>query len=395
MSGFDPASGLTGGVMVDANAVTDTPGSVITAALLNGIVEEQNNLVTLGGGAPAFGTNNQQATAVAAYVAAQIAAQSRSPNHFVDPCCRVAQSAAPNLSTSKQYGAVDMVQAWVSAGSVSAGTIGQDNAPGTLTGSAVHLAGVSLGVNSAISFRRWLESNDARDYIGGPAIVAATLFQNTGNDIPNVTITLNMANAANNFSATTLIAGSGNLDLPNNVLKRISFYVPNMGACGYGIEMIVTVPTGAAAVVTKDFYITDFQISPGSVLAPFEVPKFLADFEGVQRYFQKSYPYGVFAGSASTPGFVAFVAQISVTNNAAFAECSIPYKVRMLGTPSISIYSTTGAVNKLRNATGAADFSTNSSIYTSDAMISVNNESGANSPAGASFQFHFIADSRI
>lgn len=394
MSNFDPASNLVGGVMVDENDSIDQQGSTITAAFLNGLQEEQTNLIMLLNGVPTFGDNNQIETLLPAYVASLIAAQARSPNHFADPCCRVAQGATPNLSTSKQYGAVDMVQAWVSSGSVSAGTIGQDasGAAGGMTPYSVHLAGVSLGVNSAISYRRWLESADAQDYIGGPCIVAATLFQDTGNDIPNVTITLNKANAANNFSAVTLIGTSGNLDLPNNTSKRVYFYVANMGACGNGIEMITTMPTGAAAVVTKDFYITDFQISPASVLAPFEVPKFGADYNNVLRWFEKSWPYGTAIASTGFPGQRTQHANIAY-NGVGINEMDVFFKVEKGVVPTLTIYSEgTGASGKLRDATSGTDIPTSATVL---GTTMFEPSAGSAIAAGDLLRMHWTADARL
>lgn len=391
MSNFDPASNLVGGVMVDENDSIDQQGSTITAGFLNGLQEEQTNLITLLNGVPTFGDNNQIETLLPAYIASLIAAQARSPNHFADPCCRVAQGLVPNLSTSRQYGSVDMVQAWVSSGSVSAGTIGQDitGAIGAMTPYSVHLAGVSLGANSAISYRRWLEATDAQAYINGPAIVACSMFQTTGNDIPNVTITLNKANAANNFGATTLISASGNLDVPNNILKRVYFYVPNMGICNNGIEMITTMPTGAAAVVTKDFYITDFQISPASVLAPFEVPKFGQDYYAVRRWRKRSYEYGTTDGTATQNGSFLFYIGNGVANGSGM--CTYQMDSPMGVTPTITIYSKNGTAGKV--SVTNIDTAVTVTPYTNGFYL-VNN-SGGSIADGAAILIHYDADARL
>src|SRR5579863_9292169 len=68
-------------------------------------------------------------------------------NFLIDPCCRVAQGAAATLSTSRQYGAVDLVQCWASGTAVSAGSITQDTTytnAGAATITSCKLAGVTI-----------------------------------------------------------------------------------------------------------------------------------------------------------------------------------------------------------------------------------------------------------
>lgn len=381
-SDMDPVTGK----FSDGNSGTGQPASVDHASDQNQVYDEIINVITQAGETPTYGSLQLYSA-----IQAILASTTRSPNHFMDPCCRVAQGATPNLSTSKQYGAVDMVQAWVSSGSVSAGTIAQDSsgAAGGVTPFSVHLAGVSLGANSALSWRRWLESADAQDYIGGPCIVAATLFQDTGNDIPNCTITLNKASAVNNFGTTTLIAASGNLDVPNNTSKRIFFYVANMGACGNGIEMITTMPTGAAAVVTKDFYITDFQISPASVLAPFEVPKFGADYTLVRRWRKRSFEYGTADGTATQNGSFLFYIGNGVANGSGM--CTYQMDTPMGVTPTITIWSKLGASGKV--TVGGVDIAVTVTPYTNGFYLL--NSSGGAVADGAAVCVHYDADARL
>lgn len=382
-SDMDPVTGK----FSDGNSGTGQPASFDHAADMNQVYDEIINVITNSGETPTYGSLQLYSA-----IQAILASTTRSPNHFVDPCCRVAQGLVPNLSTSKQYGAVDMVQAWVSSGSVSAGTIGQDitGAIGALTPFSVHLAGVSLGANSAISYRRWLESIDAQDYINGPCIVAVSLFQTTGNDIPNVTITLNKANAANNFGATTLISASGNLDVPNNTLKRVYFYVPNMGLCQNGIEMITTMPTGAGAVVTKDFYITDFQISPASVLAPFEVPKFGVDLANVSlRYLERSYEYGTATGTSTQNGAFGFWLATAVANGNGIQSYML--RGNKVVTPAVTIYSKVGTSGKI--SVTNVDTAVSTTPYMD--AFGLTNSSGGTIGDGTAIYFHYVADARL
>src|SRR5690348_14780453 len=153
-----------------------------------------------------------------------------SENFFVDPSCRVAQigTTGTSLSTSKKYGAVDLVQAWVSgAGAgVSAGTIGQDTAgtAGGITPYSVAVTGVTTtGAAAAMNFRRWIESNDCAPMVGQTCTFSALITHNVGTTLSGCTITLNKANAANNFGGgTTLIATSSTFSVASGSATVVS-----------------------------------------------------------------------------------------------------------------------------------------------------------------------------
>lgn len=381
---LDPITGK----FTKGNSGTGQPASTDRPEDMNQVFDEMLAVIADGG----IVKDQTVFTQVRDAIRAMISGRTNSGNGFIDPCCRVSQLATPNLSTARQYGAVDMVQAWASGGAVAAGTIAQDasGAAGGKTPYSVHLTGVTLTGAGAISFRKWLGQDDAQAYIGQAAYVAVRVLHTVGAPINTATITVNKANAANNFAGgVTLIQASANLAINSGVSTVLFFAIPAMGACGNGIEMILTLPTGA--IVTKDFYATDFQISLGTSLAPFEVPKFNTDILNVQHWLEKTYEYGTLPGSAVNPGLIQAQDPSSINNGAGFLNGAWRFAIRKGVTPAITLYSKAGTSGKVtfNNADSAA------TVNVDTTGLTPLNNSGGVLAAAITFQFHAVADARL
>lgn len=319
------------------------------------------------------------------------------PNFFVDPCCRVAQGAAPSLSTSRQYGAVDLVQAWVSGSgaTVSAGTITQDTTGivGGITPYSCYLSGVTTtGVNAAINFRRWTESRDSLAMVNQTCTFSCILYQNTGATINGVTIAINKANAQDNFSAVTNIGTSGNISIASGVPTVIEFTVA-MGTCGNGVEMIVNAPCGV--VTTKNFGATDWRVSIGSSVQVFAIPKFQDDLINVMRYFETSYEYGVAPGTATTIPSAIWGQTASAITNGSGMPAQIQYRVKKAVTPTVTIYSpSTGTSGTFRDNTTGTDKTSSATSITTTAYTPLNN-SGGTIADGDQWNIHHKIDARL
>ncbi|HEY1772417.1 MAG TPA: hypothetical protein VGH91_04415 [Gammaproteobacteria bacterium] len=324
-----------------------------------------------------------------------------SPNFFVDPSCRVAQGATASLSLTKQYGSVDMVQAWVSGAgaAVSAGTIGQDTAgtAGGITPYSVSVTGVTTtGAAAAMNFRRWIESRDSLPMVGQTCTFSAIIEHNVGSTLAGCTITLNKANAQDNFAGgTTLIATSPTFSVASGASTVVSFTTA-MGACGNGVEMVINLPCGA--ITTKNFYATDFRGAVGSSVQVFALPKFNDDYVNVMRYFEKSYEYATVPGTAignrPTNGGISFGNGGTWNSATIFSLFSWAYKVPKLAAPTVKLFSqNSGAANKVYDLTQNADETITPNSYQDG--FAVTNGTGGALTAGDVFMLQFTADARL
>ncbi len=203
-------------------------------------------------------------------------------NAIINGCCRVAQRAAPNLSNTYQYGQVDRFAAKAD-GTVGAGTISQTTSSvAGRTGYALRLAGVTLTGAGAVYHRYRMESLDARQFKNQTIIVHQKVYHDVGS-AKDYTITVNKANAANDFSAVTQIGASAAQSIASGAEGTISFVVA-LGDCSNGIEVIVKCDCGA--VTTKNFDFTELQFEIGSVATDFERRDYQAEETKCMRYFE-------------------------------------------------------------------------------------------------------------
>lgn len=205
-----------------------------------------------------------------------------SKNAIINGCCRVAQRAAPNLSNAYQYGQVDRFAAKAD-GTVGAGTISQTTtAECGRTGYALHLAGVTLSAGGEAVYHRYrMESRDAKNFKNQTIIVHQKVWHDVGS-AKNFTITINKANAADNFSAVTSIGTSGNQSVNNTTETTISYSVA-MGDCSNGVEIVVKGDCGA--ITTKNFKFAEMQFEQGAVATDFErVDYTVAEFKAMRYY---------------------------------------------------------------------------------------------------------------
>jgi hypothetical protein len=316
-------------------------------------------------------------------------------NFFVDPCCRVASigtGGAPNISTSKKYGVVDLVQMWVSGGTVSAGTITQDSAGtcGGRTPYAVMASGVTTGAGASINARKWLESADASDLINQTCTISCKVYQNTGSS-QTVTLQVNKATVVNNFSSTTNIGTSSGVSVASGVPTTVSFTVA-MGSCGNGVEMIAT--CGFASQTTKNFEVTDWCINIGTQVVNFAIPDFAADLANAMRYYEQSYEYGTAPATATTNGVFVTNVVVAWTTGVVSRPQGFNFRVPKLIAPALTVYSpNTGASGKWYDSTAAADKSI--TIAADTRFCAPANNTGGTIAAGDGLLLHFVADARL
>lgn len=189
-------------------------------------------------------------------------------NAIINGGCQVSHRGNKSLSTSWQYGPVDLL-AVKAEGSVSAGTIKQTSSAFSLTqtGYACFVENATLTGSGAILFRRRIEAKDAAMFYNQPAYFSARTYHDSG-ATRNCIITIRKANAADDFSSTTQI-DTDTVTVANDVNASIAMAISDMGDCRNGIEIEVKIDCGA--ITTKDFFMAEQQLSVGDVQRPFEL----------------------------------------------------------------------------------------------------------------------------
>jgi len=210
-------------------------------------------------------------------------------NLIVNGGCRVSSRAAKSLTTSWQYAEVDLIAA-KATGTVSAGTIVQQWVE-TLgsTGWAIRLKDVTLpGPGAQVHFRVRVESRDARRMKNRPAVFSCACHHDLGlaggGDRPiDWHVTVNRANASDDFSGVTQIA-TGTSTIAPNINGALWLVVADMGDCSNGIEVIVTADADEAT--TNTFHLADLQLEPGTAKTVFANRPIAEEVALVQRYLR-------------------------------------------------------------------------------------------------------------
>jgi hypothetical protein len=140
---------------------------------------------------------------------------------------------------------------------------------------------------------------------------------------------------------------------------------------------------------TGVYYISDLQIEEGDVATPFEWRPESTELVLCQRYYEKSYPFGVFPGSPGTAGRESHYYD-RTTGATSYAQAR--FKVTKRTTPSISVYSDqTGALNQISSANGVAGTVTGIGSVGDTAFQVTYASAGGQWGAG----FHWVADAEF
>lgn len=204
-------------------------------------------------------------------------------NELLNSSAEVAQGSAVSLSTSPQYGLVDMATGWASGGAISAGTLTQDTAaPVGRTGKAVRFQGCTLTGPGQLSWRYRMEAADAVKLKNQTTTFQIKVQHNVGAAI-NYTVVIRKPTAADNFTSTTVIGTSAATSVPSGASTALLF-TQALGDCSNGLEIEVQAACGA--VTTKDFWWTEWGIEEGSTATPVVFRPFAVELAACQRYYR-------------------------------------------------------------------------------------------------------------
>jgi hypothetical protein len=166
----------------------------------------------------------------------------------------------------------------------------------------------------------------------------------------------------NNITTITITAGSlvqviEGLNLYDGIytLSWIGTTQGKIGAGNYSASGVTGSVVGGTNL-SIEFNIgtlSNVQFNIGSVILPFQPRSFSEEFLMCQRYYEKSYEYGIAASTAST-GLTA----ISFTSASTAPLFTIPFKYNKRVKPTVTLYSPfSGLSGKGRDSTAAADIS--------------------------------------
>lgn len=204
-------------------------------------------------------------------------------NAVINGGCVVSHRGQKSLSTSWQYGPVDLL-AVKAEGSVSAGTIKQVTSAYSLakTGHACFVENATLTGSGAILFRHRIEAKDAALFYNQPAYFSARTYHDSG-ATRNCVMTIRKANATDDFSSTTQIDTETDT-VANDTNASVGMAISDMGDCRNGIEIEVKIECGA--VTTKDFFLAELQLNVGDVQRPFELRPAALEAKLVHRFLR-------------------------------------------------------------------------------------------------------------
>jgi len=235
---------------------------------------------------------------------------------------------APTISAAYQIGQVANMAAKVSSGTPTTGTITQvTNSLAGQTGYAMQATGVTVATASTIVGAMRMESLDAVKYKNMTISVSASVAQNTGATAV-CNIVLNKASAVDTWTTEILIATGTNTNVPTGTATTVKLENVAVGDSTNGLEIEVQC-TNAAAITTKNFDFTEFQIVQGTT-APTYIPK---DITGET---ERSLRYGrMYSSNAS---FNIVNGQATATTNATFGITPlVPFRVKPTGIVSTAV----------------------------------------------------------
>jgi len=198
--------------------------------------------------------------------------------------CQVAQDIAKTLSTTPQYGSVDMFSVKATGTAVSAGTITQvTNSTAGITGYALAVTGVTLTGTGIIYTRYRMEAKDAIKLKNKVVSFSCQVYHDVGLNI-NYTVYVRKPTAVDNYTGVTDIANSGVISVPSGAATTIKFENISLGDISNGLEIEIQVACGA--ITTKNFHLTEFQLNKGSVVLVFTPEKYPHQLISCQRTFR-------------------------------------------------------------------------------------------------------------
>ncbi|ALF87452.1 hypothetical protein [Ralstonia solanacearum] len=278
-------AGNVNGTWVAEDAGTNRPPTEITAPFMNAIQEEVASFIEWCGLVLNKADNTQFRQAIVGLLQAATgsAGSTSYRNKLINSGAQVViQATSPSLSTSPQYGPVEMIAGWASGGAITAGTLVQDTAaPVGRSGKAVRFQGCTLTGAGQLSWRYRMEATDAAN-LKNQTVTFQIKVRHTVGAAINYTVVLRTPTAADNFASVNAI-NSKTVAVASGTSQLLTFTVA-LGDCSNGLEIGVDATCGA--VVAKDFWFTEWSLEEGATATAVEFRPIPIELVACQRYYQ-------------------------------------------------------------------------------------------------------------
>jgi len=145
----------------------------------------------------------------------------------------------------------------------------------------------------------------------------------------------------------------------------------------------------------NEFFLTGWQVEVGDTATPFEHRSFGDELARCQRYFEKSYAYETLIGTSTGTGAVSCDSGISSTGSRYFIFSANNFKVTKRTTPTLTIYSQDGVIDRI------SKYNSPTTKVTVDSVASRSDNSlgtyiqGATSDNSNPYNFHWVAAAEL
>jgi len=209
-------------------------------------------------------------------------------NLIINGGMQVSQRGSVALTTtSLQYGGADRCLCGLFNFTTASATqlaIGGQPTAFWATGYLQAISGLTTTGTGSVQFRQRIEAVNTY-YLNSKTItISGTVYQDTGST-QSFDVGLFKANAADNFSATTLLFTSVLSALTATLTNFTVTYTLGSTDASNGLEPVINF-TAVGAVTNKNFYFGNFQLEVGSVATTFEQRPYGLELMLCQRYYE-------------------------------------------------------------------------------------------------------------
>jgi hypothetical protein len=261
-------------------------------------------------------------------------------------------------------------------------------------------------VAMASSFKRNILINgnfliNQRVYVSGTATASGTYMHDRWKSTttssnytftqgtPDTTITIAAGTIAQIVEDKNVAGGVYTLSWTGTATARIAINGASTSG-SYAASPITTSSATAGQQITVEFSTGTLglvQLEPGAKATTYERQIYNDQLAQCQRYYEKSYNITTAAGTATSLGNYYWYNGQTTTS----AQQSVTFKIPKQGTPTLTIYSTTGSSGVLRNITSASDVTAFSTYASDSGFLAGTNAAGAL----AFYAFQWTASSEL
>jgi hypothetical protein len=265
-------------------------------------------------------------------------------------------------STNNLYGWCDRWLMSISGTTVSALGYQASGQP-TKTGYAVQFGNVVTTGATTVTVQQRIESANCLD-LNSNSITFSGQVKQTSGSTQTLTLTINKANAVDNFSGVTQI-GATTVSVPNNTWTPFTFTIA-LGATDASNGIAAVMAYGSlGAQSTSQFYYGDLQLEKGSTATSFDYRSYGTELALCQRYFcqfggQAAFePFGLGIGTSSTAVSVQLPLPVSMrTAPTGVTVLNVGNLSGTFGTPTGASFDTAGYTIAMINFTYSSGVTT-------------------------------------